>query len=84
MLRDSPEEGRPTINLPMNRGKNHLSKNPRWNWPKPLLWLLMSMQCHVRNIAKNMILHPSLHPSHAVQYVLTPNDHHHGDTEHAA
>jgi hypothetical protein len=81
MLRDSPEEGRPTINLPMNRGKSHFAKNPKWNCLKPLLALLMSMQCHIRNIAKNMILLPSLHPSYEFQYVLNPNEYPHGAEE---
>jgi hypothetical protein len=49
-----------------------------------LLGLLMSMQYHASNIAKNIILLPSLHPSDAVQYVLAPNEHHHGDIEHNA
>jgi hypothetical protein len=84
MLRDSPEEGGTTINLPMNRRKIHLVKNPKRNCLKPLLALLMSMQYHIRNIAKNMILLPSLHPYYEVQYVLTPNKHHRGDEEHDA
>jgi len=83
MLRNIPEEGRPTINVPMNRRKIHLVKNPKWNCLKPLLALLMIMQSHIRNIAKKMILLPFLHPSYEVQYayVLTPNEHHNGDEE---
>jgi hypothetical protein len=36
------------------------------------------------NIAKNMILLPSLYPSYEVQYVLTSNKHHYGDEKHDA